>query len=65
MSLYSDKNPKTTIHKFGYGSKKKALDTIKNVKSYSKKYQFQIINTMYNRAKFHKNRTKSVFGKTR
>ena len=60
MSLYNNKNPKTTIHKFGYGNKQRALDTIKNVKSYNKNYQFQIINTMYNRAKYHKNRTKDM-----
>lgn len=58
--LYSDKNPKNTIKGLGYKNKEKAKFTIDRVKSYSIKYQFQVINTMYNRAKFHKNKTKEM-----
>ena len=61
-SLYSDDNPKTTITGFGYGSKEKALYTIKKVEKTKRgeQYKFQVINTMYNRAKFHKNQTKDM-----
>ena len=61
-SLYSNNNPKTTINGFGYASKEKALYTIKKVEKTKRgeQYKFQVINTMYNRAKFHKNQTKGM-----
>ena len=61
MSIYSNNNPNTTIKGFGYKDKKKVIETIKLVEKLGgKNYKFQVINTMYNRAKFHKNRTKDM-----
>ena len=60
QDLYTDNNPKDTIKNLGYKDEEKAKYTIDAIKNYSKKYQFQVINTMYNRAKFHKNRTENM-----
>ena len=58
-SLYNNgnKKPKT---KTGYGSKEKALQTLKNIKEFDKRYQIQVVNTMYNRAKYHANQTSGM-----
>lgn len=58
-SLYSsgNKNPKA---KTGYGNAEKAKMTIRNIKPYNKAYRVSVINTMYNRAKFHKYQTKDM-----
>lgn len=58
-SLYSSgKNkPKT---KTGYGSSKIAKQTIKNISNRSKTYQKQVVNTMFNRAKYHKYQTSDM-----
>ena len=55
LSLYDDYNPKTTIQGLGYKNKEKALYTIDKIKNMDKKYQLNVINTMINRAKYHKN----------
>ena len=62
ISLYSDDNPKTTIKGFGYKNKEKAEETIKLVEKTNRgiNYKFQVINTMYYRAKHHKNKTKGM-----
>jgi hypothetical protein len=62
MSLYSDDNPETTIHGYGYKDEKKARETIKLVESSGRdrRYQFNVINTMYYRAKHHKNQTEGM-----
>lgn len=57
LDLYSDNHPETTLKNTGYKDKDKAINTIKLIKKRSLKYQFDVINTMYNRAKFHKNIT--------
>lgn len=44
----------------GYGSAKKARDTLKIIKSLPEVKQKQIVITMFNRAKFHKYRTKDM-----
>lgn len=44
----------------GYGSKEKAIETLKIIKSVPKVKQTQIVVTMFNRAKFHKYRTKNM-----
>lgn len=58
-SLYSDgkKKPKT---KTGYGDSKRAKETLKNIKKFDNKYQMQVVNTMYNRAKYHANQTEGM-----
>lgn len=56
-SLYEDKHPNSSLKGTGYKNKEKALQTIKLVKNYNTIYQFQVINTMYNRAKHHKYQT--------
>jgi len=55
-SLYSNGNRKPRT-KTGYGNAKRAIDTLKNIKKFDKTYQIQVVNTMYNRAKYHKNQT--------
>jgi len=58
-SLYSSgKNkPKT---KTGYSSSKIAKQTLKNISKSPKTYQMQVVNTMYNRAKYHKYQTSGM-----
>ena len=53
MDLYTDNNPETTIKGLGFKNKEKAEHTIKKIKNKSMNYQFQVINTMYYRAKHH------------
>lgn len=57
VTLYEDKHPKTSLKGTGFKNVDKALQTIKLVKNKPKVYQFQVINTMYNRAKFHPHQT--------
>ena len=59
-SLYEDKHPKTSLKGTGFKNAKKARDTIKLVSQYDSIYQFQVINTMYNRAKFHPHQTNDM-----
>jgi hypothetical protein len=58
--LYNDLHPETSLKKTGFKDIKTALRTIKLVSKRSLKYQFDVINTMYNRAKYHPNRTKDM-----
>lgn len=58
-SLYSNGTKKPRA-KTGYGSPKKARDTLKNIKKFDKTYQKQVVNTMYNRAKYHANQTEGM-----
>lgn len=58
-TLYSNGLKKSRV-KSGYGSDEKAKQTLKNIKKFDKKYQFQVVNTMYNRAKYHANQTKGM-----
>jgi hypothetical protein len=51
-SLYEDKHPQFSTKGTGYKDKQKALDTLT--------YQKQVVNTMYNRAKYHPNQTKNM-----
>jgi hypothetical protein len=55
--LYNDLHPDKSIKKTGFKNKDIALDTIKLISKRSLKYQFDVINTMYNRAKFHPHKT--------
>jgi len=58
-SLYYNGTKKPRV-KSGYGSKQKAIKTIKNLKNFDRLYQHQVINTMYNRAKYHANQTSGM-----
>tara|TARA_Y100000589_G_C27094189_1_gene605238 strand:- start:236 stop:760 length:525 start_codon:yes stop_codon:yes gene_type:complete len=60
LSLYEDYKPETTIKNLGFKNKLKAIYTINKIKNKSLKYQKSVINTMYNRAKYHPNRTKDM-----
>ena len=55
-----NKNPKKSVKGTGYGSKEKALKTLRIIKQEPLIKQKQIVITMYNRAKFHKHRTKKM-----
>lgn len=59
-SLYKDDHPKTSTKGTGFKDKKKALETLKIIKECDMIYQKQVVNTMYNRAKYHPNQTKSM-----
>ena len=59
MELYTDANPETTI-KVGFKNKQSALDSINKINKKSKKYQVQVIITLYYRAKFHPHQTKEM-----
>lgn len=58
--LYNDLHPNKSLKHTGYKDEKTAINTIKLVKKRSLKYQFDVINTMYNRAKFHQHKTKNM-----
>lgn len=60
--LYTDDNPSTTIHGTGFKDKAAAERTLELVSRRSLIYQFQTINTMYNRAKHHPAMKKSAEG---
>jgi hypothetical protein len=58
-SLYSSGSKKSQI-KTGYSDSSKAKMTLRNIKNKDLTYQKQIVNTMYNRAKFHKYQTQGM-----
>jgi hypothetical protein len=60
MELYSNLNPNRTLKGTGFKDKKTAMKTIKLIRFRSPTYQFNVINTMYNRAKYHPNQTKEM-----
>ena len=53
LSLYSDYNPKTTLKGTGFKDAKTAKETLNLISDRDLTYQKQVVNTMYNRAKFH------------
>lgn len=57
MNLYTDNHPETTLKGTGFKDKKMALKTIKLITKRSMIYQKSVINTLYNRAKYHPNKT--------
>lgn len=59
-SLYEDKHPTTSTKGTGFKNKEKALETLKIIKNRDIIYQKQVVNTMYNRAKYHPYQTKSM-----
>lgn len=58
-SLYYNGTKKSKV-KSGYGTEERAKQTLKNLKRKDKLYQYQVVNTMYNRAKYHANQTKGM-----
>ncbi len=60
LSLFSDYNPKTTTQNLGFKNKKKAIYTIKAIKSRELRYQVNVIATMMGRAKKHPYKTKEM-----
>jgi len=59
-SLYEDKHPNTSKKGTGFKDKQKAIDTLKIIKDRDLTYQKQVVNTMYNRAKYHPYQTKNM-----
>jgi len=60
LNLYSDYHPDTSTKGTGFKDKETALRTIKLINKRCLKYQFDVINTMYNRAKHHPNQTNDM-----
>ena len=58
-SLYYNGTKKPRV-KSGYGTEERAKQTLRNLKGKDKLYQYQVVNTMYNRAKYHANQTKGM-----
>ena len=59
-SLYADYHPKESMKGLGYSNAEKALYTLEKIKNKPKKYQLAVVNTMKNRAKYHKYQTKNM-----
>ncbi len=59
--LFND-NPRghPKLRTLGYGTRKKAIESVKKLKSMPHAYQRQAATTMYYRAKYHKYRTKNM-----
>jgi hypothetical protein len=60
LKLYSPNRigkPRTST---GFATPEKAKQTLKNISKFNKIYQKQVVITMYNRAKYHPHRTKSM-----
>jgi len=60
MDLYSDHHPNKSLKNTGFKDRETAEKTIKLIQKRSLKYQFDVINTMYNRAKYHPYKTKNM-----
>jgi hypothetical protein len=58
--LYTDDNPRTTLHGTGFKDSATAKTTISLVSRRSLTYQFQTINTMYHRATHHPHKTPAM-----
>jgi hypothetical protein len=58
--LYNDLHPDKSLKNTGFKDKSTAISTIKLVEKRSLRYQFDVINTMYNRAKYHPHITDNI-----
>lgn len=58
--LFSNNNPKTTVHGYGFDTPKHAQATLDDLKNRDITYQFQVVNTMCERAKEVVKRTKDT-----
>jgi len=59
-TLYDNFHPEKSLKGTGFKNAKVALNTIQLISKRSLKYQFDIVNTMYNRAKYHQYKTKTM-----
>lgn len=61
-SLYADYHPETSVKGFGFKDAETARNTLKKLKRMKVKrnYWFQVVNTMYNRAKYHPHPTSKM-----
>jgi hypothetical protein len=59
-SLYEDNHSERSTRGTGFINRQKALDTLKIIKDRDLTYQKQVVNTMYNRAKYHPHQTESI-----
>lgn len=57
--LFSDDNPETTVHGYGFSNPSIAKKTIDDLKNRDIDYQFQVVNTMYHRGKVILKRAKN------
>ncbi len=60
IELYTNAHPNSTTKNVGYKNKSVALKTLLLIKNKPKKEQFLIVNTLYQRAKYHKYQTKDM-----
>lgn len=60
MELYSDRHPNRTMKGTGFKDEKTAHKTIQLIRFRSPAYQFSVINTMYNRAKYNPHQTSDM-----
>jgi hypothetical protein len=60
LSLYSDYKPEKTLKGTGFKNANIARQTLKLISNRDLTYQKQVVNTMYNRAKFHPNQTSDM-----
>lgn len=60
LSLYSDYHPNTSKKNLGFKNIITAINTINAIKNESITYQTLVINTMYNRAKYHPYQTNDM-----
>ena len=60
MDLYSNLHPDRTMKGTGFKDKKTALKTIQLIRLRSPTYQYNVINTMFNRAKYHPHQTNEM-----
>lgn len=67
--LYNDLHPEKSLKNTGFKNEEIAKKTIRLIEKRSLKYQFDVVNTMFNRAKHHPHRTTEmedsmkIFGK--
>lgn len=60
MSLYAPNQKREPIKGTGFANKDIAIKTLDIIKNLSDNHQVWIVTTMYNRAKYHPHRTKSM-----
>ena len=60
IELYTNAHPNTTTKGTGYKNKETAKKSILLISRKPKSYQFLVINTLYQRAKYHKHQTKDM-----